>query len=131
MSAEYQRYFQKPSRLPLSPFSNGFNSMSEQGLFYVLFENNEDMDVHSDKFPETANMSIILTLDTPEGLSVRKRGKGGHAAAVNLWSLDTTWQHINELRDKNFKPCTYNKIGYLLRGSTKTDGFRLQVLAFK
>ncbi|KAF9579355.1 hypothetical protein BGW38_004423, partial [Lunasporangiospora selenospora] len=76
-------------------------------------------------------IKLFIANVSPYGLSVRKRGKGGRAAAVNLWSLDTIKLHINELRDKNFKPCSYSKKGYLLRDSIKTDGFRLQVLAFK
>lgn len=66
-----------------------------------------------------------------EGLTVRQRGKAGYAAAVKLLSLQQIEEHVNELRDKSFVPANYNKKGYVLRGSIKTDGHRLQLLAFK
>ncbi|KAF9150146.1 hypothetical protein DFQ26_001677, partial [Actinomortierella ambigua] len=39
--------------------------------------------------------------------------------------------HVNSLRTPGFDPRAYTQKGYALRGSIKTDGHRLQVLAFK
>ncbi|KAF9577551.1 hypothetical protein BGW38_007160, partial [Lunasporangiospora selenospora] len=74
MSVEYQRFFHvcaggKPSKLPLSPIADGFISMSERELFYILCENSEAMDAYlggliQEHFPETEKMSIVPTLDT-------------------------------------------------------------------
>ncbi|KAI1299057.1 hypothetical protein EDD11_006571, partial [Mortierella claussenii] len=46
-------------------------------------------------------------------------------------SLRKMRAHLQDLCQKNFDPKTYATNGYLLRGSIRTDGFRLQVLAFK
>ncbi|KAF8918007.1 hypothetical protein BGZ58_004967, partial [Dissophora ornata] len=38
---------------------------------------------------------------------------------------------MEAIRDDNFEPRNYKESGYALRGSIRTDGFRLQLLAFK
>ncbi|KAG0354379.1 hypothetical protein BGZ54_001677 [Gamsiella multidivaricata] len=40
-------------------------------------------------------------------------------------------EHIEAIRNDNFGPNTYKESGYALRGLIRTDGFRLQLLAFK
>ncbi|KAI8601678.1 hypothetical protein EDD21DRAFT_373913 [Dissophora ornata] len=40
-------------------------------------------------------------------------------------------EHMEAIRDDNFDPRNYRESGYALRGSIRTDGFRLQLLAFK
>ncbi|KAG0195799.1 hypothetical protein BGX33_002587 [Mortierella sp. NVP41] len=40
-------------------------------------------------------------------------------------------QHIHAIRDQDFDPVIYTQKGYVPRGSIRTYGFRIQVLAFK
>ncbi|KAG0345993.1 hypothetical protein BGZ54_005371, partial [Gamsiella multidivaricata] len=40
-------------------------------------------------------------------------------------------QHIEAIQGDSFEPSSYKERGYALRGSFRTDGFRLQRLAFK
>ncbi|KAF9110941.1 hypothetical protein BGX27_005676 [Mortierella sp. AM989] len=51
--------------------------------------------------------------------------------STTLMSVSDLRLHINELRQDDFDPKLYSKRGYTLRGSIRTDGFRLQLLAFK
>ncbi|KAF9110577.1 hypothetical protein BGX27_006156 [Mortierella sp. AM989] len=46
-------------------------------------------------------------------------------------SVEEMRSHVQSIRAEDFKPTFYTKKGYVLRGSIRTDGFRLQVLAFK
>ncbi|KAF9367534.1 hypothetical protein BGX21_007296, partial [Mortierella sp. AD011] len=46
-------------------------------------------------------------------------------------SLGNLRKHIESLQPDTFDPTLYKKRGYALRGSIRTDGFRLQLLAFK
>lgn len=39
--------------------------------------------------------------------------------------------HLEDIRHDEFLPANYNRRGYVLRGSIKTDGFLLQLLAYK
>ncbi|KAG0355497.1 hypothetical protein BGX24_006641, partial [Mortierella sp. AD032] len=48
-----------------------------------------------------------------------------------LMPLEEMRSHIQSIRNDNFEPASYTGKGYVLRGSIRTDGFRLQVLAFK
>ncbi|KAF9980298.1 hypothetical protein BGZ79_006356, partial [Entomortierella chlamydospora] len=66
-----------------------------------------------------------------EGLTVRQQGKAGHRAAIDLLSLQQLHDHVNELRQPSFDPRTYAKKGYVLRGSIRTNGNGLQLLAYK
>ncbi|KAF9997128.1 hypothetical protein BGZ80_006214, partial [Entomortierella chlamydospora] len=66
-----------------------------------------------------------------EGLTKRQRGKAGVKAAVKLMAPDQIKEHLISLRQPTLDPQQYNTKGYLLRGSIRTDGFRIQLLAFK
>ncbi|KAG0356675.1 hypothetical protein BGX24_006357, partial [Mortierella sp. AD032] len=84
-----------------------------------------------------------------EGLTSRQRKKAGHRAAVKMWSLDEVRMHLEQFKKKKerkgkkavkdkeddeeeeFNPVTYDQKGYVSRGSIRTDGFRIQLLAFK
>ncbi|KAF9148712.1 hypothetical protein DFQ26_002264, partial [Actinomortierella ambigua] len=66
-----------------------------------------------------------------EGLSNRQKRKAGIKTAIEFPSLPEIREHVNSLRDREFEPRTYAEDGYVLRGSIKTDGHRLQLLAFK
>ncbi|KAF9125383.1 hypothetical protein BGW39_007435 [Mortierella sp. 14UC] len=67
----------------------------------------------------------------PQGLTSRERKKAGHRAAVKLLSLNEIGAHLDVVKDKCLDPSQYQERGYVLRGSIRTDGFRVQLLAFK
>ncbi|KAF9301594.1 hypothetical protein BG003_002726, partial [Podila horticola] len=46
-------------------------------------------------------------------------------------SIEKLKEHVQAFRQNDFNPASYTKRGYVLRGSIKTDGFRLQLLGFK
>ncbi|KAG0285637.1 hypothetical protein BGZ97_007724, partial [Linnemannia gamsii] len=71
----------------------------------------------------------------PQGLTSRQRKKAAHRAAVRLLSLSEIGAHLDDVKDGNLNPLEYElnryKRGYVLRGSIRTDGFRVQLVAFK
>ncbi|KAG0219994.1 hypothetical protein BGX33_010569 [Mortierella sp. NVP41] len=67
----------------------------------------------------------------PQGLTSRQRGKMGYRAAIRLLSLDDIRTHLQNLEDPSFDPNNYSRKGYILRGSVRTDGFRIHLMAFK
>ncbi|KAG9067630.1 hypothetical protein KI688_012415 [Linnemannia hyalina] len=67
----------------------------------------------------------------PQGLTSRQQKQADHRSAVKLWSLDQTRSHLVDVQNEWLDPITYATKGYVLRGSLKTDGFRIQLLAFK
>ncbi len=55
-----------------------------------------------------------------------------HKGAVRLLSLDEIRHHVGIIRDyENLDLTTYEERGYVALGSIKTDGFRVQLLAYK
>ncbi|KAF9383425.1 hypothetical protein CPC16_008919 [Podila verticillata] len=68
---------------------------------------------------------------TGDRLRGRQKKKAGVAAAIKIVKPDKIRNHINDLRRDGFDPKTYSKTGYFLRGSIKTDGYSLQLLAYK
>jgi len=61
----------------------------------------------------------------------RKRLKS-HKGAVRLLSLDQIRHHVGIVRNyDNFDLTTYHERGYVALGSIKTDGFKVQLLAYK
>lgn len=70
---------------------------------------------------------------TSDGRRLRGRQKreAGVAAAIRVVESGELRDHINTLRSDRFDPRTYQEKGYFLSGSIKTDGYHLQLLAFK
>ncbi|KAF8936350.1 hypothetical protein BGZ47_009551, partial [Haplosporangium gracile] len=87
-----------------------------------------------------------------KGMTSRQRKKAGHRAAVKLWSLGDIRKHLKLIssplldvtNDRSDAPedsagapsvspavLKYMERGYVLRSSIRTDGFRVQLLAFK
>lgn len=85
--------------------------------------------------PGTLIRRLIAPVDprTPDGERLRGRQKkdAGIAAAVKVVKPQVLRAHINNLRRKGFDPHTYEEKGYFLRGSIRTDGHQLQLLAYK
>ena len=73
----------------------------------------------------------LISPVAPEGLHGREKQKAGVATAIKVLEPDAIRAHINMLRRPDFDPREYAEKGYVLRGSIKTDGYRLQLLAFK
>jgi hypothetical protein len=65
----------------------------------------------------------------PSGLSNRAKRKAGHRAAISLRSLSEIQDHLQHVQ--RTKPKDYHQKGYIPQGSIQTDGFRVQILAFK
>ncbi|KAG0221137.1 hypothetical protein BGW41_007177, partial [Actinomortierella wolfii] len=142
---------------PLSPVEDGFVNISEYELATLLWRHEATrhelramMDgqflVSSDVLtlpdltqcwlpgtpPGTLLKKFLADVDLDgKGLTSRQKGKAGYAAAIKLLSIEQIHQHINTIRHKDFDPRTYCQKGYQLLGSFKTDGHRLQLLAYK
>ncbi|KAG0294134.1 hypothetical protein BGZ96_001756 [Linnemannia gamsii] len=65
------------------------------------------------------------------GLTSRQRGKAGYRAAIKLMTIPEIKDHLSTIRQPDFDPGTYATKGYLLRGSIRTNGFSIQLTAFK
>ncbi|KAI8606022.1 hypothetical protein EDD21DRAFT_79589 [Dissophora ornata] len=72
--------------------------------------------------------SFISDID-PVGLSNRQKRKAGNRGAIKLLSLDQIQNHLQLVEET--KPKDYHRSGYIPQGSIRTDGFLVQILAFK
>jgi hypothetical protein len=63
----------------------------------------------------------------------QRRKLKSYSRSTWLMSAEEMRSHLRTIRKDDFHPknYTYTKAGYVLRGSFRTDGFRLQVLGFK
>ena len=144
----------KWSLAPLSPVEHGFLTFSEYELAAFLHKKVElhpalkelikrppddhrsftQEDVVRDWLPINKPGLLIRRLIapvTPDGLTKKQLRKGRLASACRLPSLEEIRRHVNDLRKHDFDPFEYKEKGYIPRGSIKTDGHRLQLLAFK
>jgi len=62
---------------------------------------------------------------------VERKKLRSYSRSTRLMPLEDMRQHIQQIRHTDFQPAAYTGKGYVLRGSIRTDGFRLQVIAFK
>ncbi|GJJ77592.1 hypothetical protein EMPS_09951 [Entomortierella parvispora] len=60
-----------------------------------------------------------------------RKKKRSFSRSARTMSLPEVMTHLSNISQATFDPKTYAANGYLLRGSIRTDGFRLQVLGFK
>ncbi|KAF9950813.1 hypothetical protein BGZ72_007591 [Mortierella alpina] len=60
-----------------------------------------------------------------------RSGRRDYRDKTSLMSLEEMRWHLQRVRDPDFDSRTYTTTGYALRGSIRTDGFRVQALAFK
>jgi len=79
--------------------------------------------------PGAVIKKFIASIDPPSSNSGRKAKQQSYPFRSK--SLVELRDHVNVLRRPGFNPQTYEEKGYVLRGSIKTDGFRLSLLAFK
>ncbi|KAG0338892.1 hypothetical protein BG004_007043, partial [Podila humilis] len=70
---------------------------------------------------------------SPDGQRLRGRHKkrAGIAASIDVTTRRELRSHINSVRNVDFDPCSYEKKGYYLTGSIKTDGHQLQLIGYK
>jgi hypothetical protein len=148
----------RPWRLsPLSPEEDGYMTFTEIELAAFLHKRDElhpilkkligckdkrrlaQEDVTRDwlsfQTPGVLIQRLIAPVDprTPDGdrLRGRQKKKAGIVAAVRVVEPEELRAHINTLRADVFDPRTYQEKGYFLCGSIKTDGYQLQLLAYK
>ncbi|KAF9542693.1 hypothetical protein EC957_001748 [Mortierella hygrophila] len=142
-----------PRRIvPISPRVHGFLSFSERELLVLFcgrqllqdrirlwadhtFSTKPSIDNLKNIWLDTVEpgflIKSLLTDVGPKNLSARKRGKAGYRGAIKLTSMDEIRDHLRPFREGNLVPNEYGSKGYALRGSIRTDGFRLQLLSFK
>ncbi|KAF8938778.1 hypothetical protein BGZ47_008442, partial [Haplosporangium gracile] len=60
-----------------------------------------------------------------------RRRLRNYSRTTFLMPLEEMRAHLHHIRADSFQPAAYAGRGYVLRGSIRTDGFRLQALAFK
>ncbi|KAG0250072.1 hypothetical protein BGZ95_007321, partial [Linnemannia exigua] len=143
------------SLVPISSYGSKFINLSELDLIKVfwqdlslrrLLQSYAFPDIpsllHPDKVSQ-ADVILWLSTTTPGllitrlitdigGYSQDQRKKlRNYSRSAFLMPLEEMRGHLQSIRDDNFEPTFYAGKGYVLRGSIRTDGFRLQVLAFK
>ncbi|KAF9201869.1 hypothetical protein BGZ59_002472, partial [Podila verticillata] len=139
---------------PLSSMETKFVGLSELDLTKVFWQNDvlrqllqqcASVDFPSLEPHEVTQYSVGLWLSRVEpgylinllltdigGYSMEERRKKRNLSRCTLrMPIDATREHLRGLRRDTFDPSSYTTKGYVLRGSIRFDGFRLQVLAFK
>ncbi|KAF9149346.1 hypothetical protein BGX20_006012, partial [Mortierella sp. AD010] len=87
-------------------------------------------DIHQwikDKEPGHLIAKFLASIGGPRP----SKGNRSYLHSTTVMSLGNLRKHIESLQPDTFDPTLYKKRGYALRGSIRTDGFRLQLLAFK
>lgn len=56
-----------------------------------------------------------------------RRKLKNYSRSAFIMPLEDIKEHIRTIRDNDFQPAVYTRKGYTLRGSLRTDGFRLQM----
>lgn len=79
------------------------------------------------KAPGTLITEMLSDIGKPRP----RKGRGGFRDSTSVMDLDKMRSHLQSIQKANFDPRIYNERGYAHRGSIRTDGFRLQLLAFK
>ena len=146
---------------PLSPAEHGFINISERELVVLFFKNDllkrvllslvrmdfptatSHVDIDQwlrDKEPGYLIRRFLAHIGRdqqdpstpmPKSKEERRRLKS-HKGAVRLLSLEEIRQHVGFVRDyENLDLNTYQERGYVALGSIKTDGFKVQLLAYK
>lgn len=137
---------------PLSSTEDGFVDFSERELVALCWKRpllrNRILEIARPTFATCSSIADVrdiwlagqapgvlikdLLVDiAPTGLTVRQRGKLGFRAAVVNMTKDDVESHLEYVRDPMFDPRDYAMKGYLLSGSFRTDGLRLQLSAYK
>ncbi|KAF8932061.1 hypothetical protein BGZ58_007238 [Dissophora ornata] len=78
--------------------------------------------------------ALITNLITDVGSYTEheRRGLRSYSRSMSLMSLESIREHFRPIRQPTFNPAgDYTAKGYVPRGSIRTDGFRLHILAYK
>ena len=137
--------------MPITPSAQPFITFTEYELAAILWKSDtlqkklQGMHGATDYSPSLADVyswmkdkapgTVLTKLITDAGLGRQKRRMPGIGKSFNNLAMPSTLdeirEHLESIKGKDFDPRTYNKRGYCLLGSIKTDGFRLQLTAFK
>ncbi|KAF9914560.1 hypothetical protein FBU30_002496, partial [Linnemannia zychae] len=114
------------SLMPVSPFEVKFITLSELELTRIFWASPSLKHI----------LQKLAHVDFPsikywELLRRRTEEAQGLLGSTFLMTFDETRSHLQNIRNDSFEPASYSERGYVMRGSIRTDGFRLQVLAFK
>jgi len=77
---------------------------------------------------------LLTDVGRGERINCRSRDFKGYRRTTKMLELAQLQDHINLIRSEGFDPTdpnAYRERGYMLRSSIRTDGYRLQLLAFK
>ncbi|KAF9141933.1 hypothetical protein BGX30_003742 [Mortierella sp. GBA39] len=143
------------SLVPMSSFDVKFITLSDLDLTKIFWQNLPlRCALQSYGFPEYpsmehsdqgthADVGLWLSTKTPGFLITRlltnigrysadqRKKLNNYSRSTFLVTKDEMKCHLQNIRADDFEPASYTEKGYVLRGSIRTDGFRLQVLAFK
>ncbi|KAG0252336.1 hypothetical protein BGZ95_006661 [Linnemannia exigua] len=141
--------------MPMSTFDVKFITLSELDLTKIFWQelplrqklqSYAHPDFPSIEYSDQVTQSDIglwLSTTTPGFLITRlltdicrysadqRKKLRNYSRSTFLMPVEEMRSHIQSIRNDNFEPASYTGKGYVLRGSIRTDGFRLQVLAFK
>ncbi|KAF8933040.1 hypothetical protein BGZ47_011068 [Haplosporangium gracile] len=73
---------------------------------------------------------IFLSDLNTDGLTSRQKGKAGYRGAINSWGLDRIKDHLRDLAQGTVESKDYTTKGYLLQGSIRFNGLKIQLVAF-
>lgn len=74
--------------------------------------------------------TTLLLTDVGRSIESRK-GVCSFKLKTRTMGIEQVKEHIAKIRDPSFDPSSYKEKGYILSGTIQTDGFRLNLLAFK
>ncbi|KAF9402833.1 hypothetical protein BGZ76_007235, partial [Entomortierella beljakovae] len=143
----------KRKHVPLTPMQQPLMSFNEGNLLCIFWQNETLREVMRDwnleaktapvpYVPSQSDMhnwimsqepgTLVTKLLSPIGRPIEKReGPRGYKDSTILMSFKQMEKHIKCIRGKDFNHRAHSKRGYALTGTIRTDGFRLQLLAFK
>ncbi|KAF9562940.1 hypothetical protein EC968_005044, partial [Mortierella alpina] len=141
---------------PLTSIKQPFIGFSEHQLLHIFFKNpvlqkkirqligpkpytpsQEDAVYWLNK---QAPGSLLTALITPVGRGRNQKGRRDYRYMTTTMTTEAMGKHVDSIRDENFDVSAYmNKYNitstkeyrYVLRGYIRTNGFRLQLLAYK
>ncbi|KAF8926944.1 hypothetical protein BGZ47_002457 [Haplosporangium gracile] len=143
------------SLVPMSSFDDKFVTVSELELSKIFWWDpilKQVLQTYAwPDFPSTEYRNQVTQMDVAMWLSTATPGClitklltdiGGYSEMERkklrsysrstwLMPLEDMRRHIQQIRHVDFQPAAYTGKGYVLRGSIRTDGFRLQLIAFK
>ncbi|KAF9104945.1 hypothetical protein BGX27_009866 [Mortierella sp. AM989] len=138
---------------PLTPIQQPFVSFTEGELLRILWKNDTlkkkikdwNEEAKNAKTPYSPSQDdminwlmdrepgyLVTQLLSPVGKPIQKRqGPRGYKDKTIVMSLKQMRKHIKCIQSETFDRRSHWKRGYSITGSIRTDGFRLQLLAFK